>query len=84
MCYQNTVHQRKIYIRKREHHVVIQPTDYECFQGGMKAVVWVDTIQLMVMVAGQLAILIQVTINQGGMTQIFNIAQEGGRINFRE
>ena len=70
--------------RYRARHVLIQPIDYVCFQGGMKAVVWADTIQLMIMVAGQLAILIQVTINQGGMTQIFNIAEEGGRINFRE
>ena len=50
----------------------------------MKAVVWADTLQMLIMFAGQLAILVQVSTRMGGLGEVFRIAQEGGRINLYE
>lgn len=48
----------------------------------MKAVLWADTIQFFIMVAGLLAIAIQGTVKLGGTANIWRICEEGGRINF--
>ena len=48
----------------------------------MKAVIWADTVQLVIMLAGQIAIVTQGTINVGGISEVFRIASDGGRINF--
>ena len=53
-------------------------------QGGMKAVIWTDTIQLCVMTCGIIAIVIQGSLQVGGLGEVMRIAHEGGRINFKE
>lgn len=53
-------------------------------QGGMKAVLWADTMQFFIMVSGLAAILIQGTIKLGGIANIWKICEQGGRINFFE
>ncbi|XP_048236774.1 sodium-coupled monocarboxylate transporter 1-like [Haliotis rufescens] len=50
--------------------------------GGMKAVVWTDMFQSVVMFAGLLAIVIQGSIVVGGMGEVWRINEEWGRINF--
>ncbi|XP_069779130.1 sodium-coupled monocarboxylate transporter 1-like [Narcine bancroftii] len=50
--------------------------------GGIKAVVWTDVFQISVMVIGLLTILIRGSIQIGGFGKIWNIAENGGRINF--
>ena len=70
-------------------NVLYQGTEYpiqliHLFQGGMKAVIWVDSVQLGVMVAGMIAVVIQGSLKVGGMANVFTIAAEGGRINFKE
>ncbi|XP_071098413.1 sodium-coupled monocarboxylate transporter 1-like isoform X1 [Haliotis cracherodii] len=50
--------------------------------GGMKAVVWTDVFQSVVMLAGLLAIVIQGSIVVGGMGEVWRINEEWGRINF--
>ncbi|XP_070533233.1 sodium-coupled monocarboxylate transporter 1-like [Ptychodera flava] len=50
--------------------------------GGMKAVLWTDTFQLLVMISGFLAVIIQASIELGGWTNIMRICNEGGRIEF--
>ena len=50
----------------------------------MKAVLWADTIQCFIMVAGQLAILIRGMIDMGGIHKVWDIAQQGGRINLNK
>uniref|UniRef100_UPI00398E5E07 sodium-coupled monocarboxylate transporter 1-like isoform X1 n=2 Tax=Pristiophorus japonicus TaxID=55135 RepID=UPI00398E5E07 len=50
--------------------------------GGIKAVVWTDVFQLCIMVIGLLTVLIQGSIHVGGLGKIWNIAENGGRINF--
>lgn len=49
--------------------------------GGMKAVLWTDVFQVTVMMAGFLAVIIQGSINVGGLTNVFNIARESGRLD---
>lgn len=55
-----------------------------CVQGGIKAVVWTDVFQIVVMLAGFTAIYIHGTILVGGPAQVLNIAYNGSRINFNE
>ncbi|XP_010002562.1 PREDICTED: sodium-coupled monocarboxylate transporter 2 [Chaetura pelagica] len=54
---------------------------FYCTLGGLKAVVWTDAFQMMVMVAGFVAVLIQGTTLNGGLTKVWQNAQEGARLN---
>ena len=48
----------------------------------MKAVIWTDVVQAIVMMFGFFAVVIQGSINLGGFGNIWNTALEGGRIDF--
>lgn len=50
----------------------------------MKAVLWADTMQFFLMMAGLLAIFIQGILKLGGISNIWNISKQGGRLNFFE
>ncbi|ELT89215.1 hypothetical protein CAPTEDRAFT_91387 [Capitella teleta] len=50
--------------------------------GGMKAVIWTDVFQTVIMLSGMLAIIIQGCIEVGGFEKVWKIASDGGRINF--
>ncbi|XP_048750733.2 sodium-coupled monocarboxylate transporter 1-like [Ostrea edulis] len=52
------------------------------FLGGMKAVVWTDVFQSIIMVAGLLAIVIQGTLSVGGIDTVWRINDEWKRIEF--
>ncbi|CAI9723615.1 sodium-coupled monocarboxylate transporter 1-like [Octopus vulgaris] len=52
--------------------------------GGMKAVVWSDTFQATMMVIGLLCVLIQGSIEVGGLSKAWEIAAENHRIKFLE
>ncbi|KAI0234204.1 Sodium-coupled monocarboxylate transporter 1 [Lamellibrachia satsuma] len=50
--------------------------------GGMKAVLWADAVQSVVMVLGLLMVIIVGIWKVGGIQEVWRIADEGGRINF--
>ncbi|XP_023933015.1 sodium-coupled monocarboxylate transporter 1 isoform X2 [Lingula anatina] len=50
--------------------------------GGIKAVVWADVLQSLVMIGGILAIIIQGSLKVGGLEEVWNINDEGGRLDF--
>ncbi|ODN03398.1 Sodium-coupled monocarboxylate transporter 2 [Orchesella cincta] len=50
--------------------------------GGMKAVVWTDTIQVIIMFAAMLIVIFKGAFDVGGHAAVWNIAKEGGRIEF--
>lgn len=50
----------------------------------MKAVIWTDVFQILVMLSGFIAILIQGTVAVGGPTRVFEIAYNGSRLNLNE
>lgn len=52
-----------------------------CTLGGLKAVIWTDVIQMVVMLSGFVAVIARGAVLQGGMTKIFDDAREGGRLN---
>ncbi|CAH1790095.1 unnamed protein product [Owenia fusiformis] len=52
------------------------------FLGGMKAVVWTDVFQFVVMIGGLLAIVIKGTIEVGGIERVWEINQQSDRIEF--
>ena len=52
------------------------------FQGGMKAVMWTDVFQIGMMFAGLIAVLIRGSMDFGGFRKIWNIVDEGQRIEF--
>ncbi|XP_017682461.1 PREDICTED: sodium-coupled monocarboxylate transporter 2 [Lepidothrix coronata] len=54
---------------------------FYCTLGGLKAVVWTDAFQMIVMVAGFLTVLIRGTSLNGGPTKVWEDAHEGSRLN---
>jgi Na+/proline symporter len=50
----------------------------------MKAVIWTDVFQILVMLSGFIAIFIQGTVLVGGPAMVLEIANNGSRINFNE
>ncbi|CAF3621225.1 unnamed protein product [Rotaria sordida] len=52
------------------------------YEGGMKAVIWTDVLQAIVIAVGLLAVAIQGLIILGGFKRTFSIASRGGRIEF--
>ncbi|XP_063399336.1 sodium-coupled monocarboxylate transporter 1-like [Mytilus trossulus] len=50
--------------------------------GGLKAVIWTDVFQTLVMLAGMLAVIIKGAIEVGGGYELWNIADRGKRIEF--
>uniref|UniRef100_A0A8C7SY46 Solute carrier family 5 member 8 n=1 Tax=Oncorhynchus mykiss TaxID=8022 RepID=A0A8C7SY46_ONCMY len=55
---------------------------FYCAMGGLKAVVWTDVFQVGIMVAGFLSVIIRAVVLQGGVSNILNHAELGGRLNF--
>ena len=49
-------------------------------KGGMKAVVWADTLQMTIVYIGMLTILIEGCGILGGFGEAWNIADKGGRV----
>uniref|UniRef100_A0A7N8YIH1 Solute carrier family 5 member 8, like n=1 Tax=Mastacembelus armatus TaxID=205130 RepID=A0A7N8YIH1_9TELE len=54
---------------------------FYCTLGGLKAVIWTDVLQMVVMLAGFVAVIARGAILQGGLTKIWEDAREGGRLN---
>ncbi|XP_040896453.1 sodium/iodide cotransporter [Toxotes jaculatrix] len=52
--------------------------------GGMKAVIWTDVFQIIVMLSGFVAIFIHGTVLVGGPAQVLEIAKNGSRINMND
>ena len=56
---------------------------YYCdVKGGMKAVVWTDSFQMVVMFAGMLTLLISGCIKLGGIDVAWDVAYQNDRIKF--
>ncbi|XP_067292593.1 sodium-coupled monocarboxylate transporter 2 [Pseudorasbora parva] len=53
---------------------------FYCTLGGLKAVVWTDAFQMVVMVVGFLTVLIQGANRAGGIASVWSTAHTGGRI----
>ncbi|XP_036386670.1 sodium-coupled monocarboxylate transporter 1 [Megalops cyprinoides] len=52
-----------------------------CTLGGLKAVIWTDVFQMVIMLAGFVAVIAQGAVLQGGLTKIWDDARQGGRLN---
>lgn len=50
-------------------------------QGGLKAVIWTDVFQTVVMFAGQLAVIIVGVQKAGGLSEVWRKVMEGGRFS---
>ncbi|XP_025100792.1 sodium-coupled monocarboxylate transporter 1-like isoform X2 [Pomacea canaliculata] len=50
--------------------------------GGLKAVVWTDVFQTLVMLTGMLTVLIKASIELGGMDEVWRACERGGRLHF--
>ncbi|XP_068162731.1 sodium-coupled monocarboxylate transporter 1-like isoform X2 [Antennarius striatus] len=55
---------------------------FYCTLGGLKAVVWTDVFQILIMLAGCLAVIIMSVIIRGGLFNVISDSQQGGRLNF--
>ncbi|XP_070536572.1 sodium-dependent multivitamin transporter-like [Ptychodera flava] len=52
--------------------------------GGMKAVIWTDVIQIVLMYVGVLSVIIKGSVMLGGLGNVWKIADEGGRIVYAD
>nr|XP_020511295.1 sodium/iodide cotransporter-like [Labrus bergylta]XP_020511301.1 sodium/iodide cotransporter-like [Labrus bergylta] len=52
--------------------------------GGIKAVIWTDVFQIIVMFSGFVAVLIRGTVLVGGPALVLEIAKNGSRVNFND
>ena len=50
----------------------------------MKAVLWTDTLQLFIMFAGLFTVFISGTIKAGGVSEIYRVSQQSGRLDIIE
>ncbi|XP_063800401.1 sodium-coupled monocarboxylate transporter 2 [Pseudophryne corroboree] len=57
---------------------------FYCTLGGLKAVVWTDAFQMVVMVVGFLSVLIEGTIQNGGPSKIWQTAINGSRLDIAD
>ncbi|XP_069713231.1 sodium-coupled monocarboxylate transporter 1 [Phaenicophaeus curvirostris] len=55
---------------------------FYCTLGGLKAVVWTDVFQVVIMVAGFSSVIIRAVVIQEGIGRILNDSYSGGRLNF--
>ncbi|XP_077428456.1 sodium-coupled monocarboxylate transporter 1 [Vanacampus margaritifer] len=51
-----------------------------CTLGGLKAVIWTDVLQMVVMLAGFVAVIARGAVLQGGLDKIWEDADQGGRL----
>ncbi|XP_074496933.1 sodium-coupled monocarboxylate transporter 1 [Sebastes fasciatus] len=51
-----------------------------CTVGGLKAVIWTDVLQMVIMLAGFVAVIARGAVLQGGLTKIWEDAGQGGRL----
>ncbi|XP_018517407.1 sodium-coupled monocarboxylate transporter 1 isoform X2 [Lates calcarifer] len=51
-----------------------------CTLGGLKAVIWTDVLQMVIMLAGFVAVIARGAVLQGGLTKIWEDAGQGGRL----
>ncbi len=65
-------------------NVEVSPMTHYFCQGGMKAVLWADTLQTAVMMAGVVALLIRGCERMGGMEEVWRRAEEHGRVHHWE
>ncbi|XP_043064899.1 sodium-coupled monocarboxylate transporter 2 isoform X5 [Drosophila ficusphila] len=63
--------------------VVIICTFYTCV-GGLKGVVYTDVVQSVIMYGSLIVIMIKGTLDLGGLTEVWRINDEGGRLNAPE
>ncbi|MBN3295687.1 SC5A8 protein, partial [Amia calva] len=52
-----------------------------CTLGGLKAVIWTDVFQMVIMLAGFVAVIARGAVIQGGLQRIWNDSYYGGRLN---
>lgn len=50
----------------------------------MKAVLWTDAVQLLIMIAGVLTVLIYGTLKEGGIVEVLRVNRLSGRLDFIE
>jgi len=53
-------------------------------KGGIKAVVWTDAVQMLILLVGLIALAIMGSIRVGGAEAVWTTAVDTGRINFDE
>ena len=57
---------------------------YVVVQGGIKAVVWTDAVQTLILLVGLIVLAIMGSIRVGGGEAVWRIAVDTGRINYDE
>jgi len=53
-------------------------------QGGLKAVLWTDTLQFLIMIVGCIVLLIFGTVKAGGPSEVWRVNKLSGRLDILE
>ncbi len=48
----------------------------------MKAVIWTDVVQMIIILVGLIILIIKGSVDAGGATYVWNKSLEGGRVDF--
>jgi len=54
------------------------------WQGGIKAVVWTDAVQMLILLVGLIAVAVLGSVRAGGAAAVWRIAVDTGRVNYSE
>ncbi|XP_056130091.1 sodium-coupled monocarboxylate transporter 1 [Lampris incognitus] len=54
---------------------------FYCTLGGLKAVIWTDVLQMVIMLAGFVAVIVRGAVIAGGLGKIWEDSREGGRLD---
>lgn len=67
-------------------HIITCATSMICIfyttVGGLKAVVWTDTLQFILMIGGLVCVIILGLTSTGGIVNVWETAEDGGRLIF--
>ena len=55
-----------------------------CYQGGMKAVIWADTLQMIIMILGIIVLIIIGGVEAGTASEIWDALETDKRLNFNK
>ena len=64
--------------------LIINNNCYKSLQGGMKAVIWNDVFQALVMLGGLVAVVIKGSEKVGGFGHVWDLLEKGDRLKFIE
>ena len=65
-------------------YIISECIKYNCIKGGLKAVIYTDAMQALIMLVGLVVVCVIGSSQAGGSSEVFMTAKEIGRFNFNK